>query len=53
MNITIHPNPNKEKYTKDGKTVYRYVVDGTEAELANYKAIKDPFFKEKSCGEES
>jgi hypothetical protein len=44
MKITIHPSA--PMYTsKKGNTVYRYLVEGTKAELADYKAAKGEFHK--------
>lgn len=50
MKITIHPTSpmytKKADATKPGsvaKTVYRYIVEGTKAELADYKKVKGNF----------
>lgn len=39
MNIIIHPTAPKY-VNKKGNTVFRYIVKGTPAELAEYKKIK-------------
>lgn len=44
MNIIIHPTAPKYVNAK-GKTVFRYLVEGTKAELTEYKAVKGEYHR--------
>lgn len=45
LKISTHPNPSKAKYTKNGKPVFRYVVDGTPEELKRYAEVQGTFHR--------
>jgi len=45
MKIKIHPTQPKYVNGK-GNIVFRYIVEGTEAELKDYKAVKGDFYRE-------
>jgi hypothetical protein len=52
LNITKHPVKGQQKYrSKSGKEVFRYIVTGTDAEIAEYKLLKGAFFADKKCPE--
>lgn len=45
LKIKIHPTQPKYVNAK-GNIVFRYIVEGTEAQLADYKAVKGDFYRE-------
>lgn len=45
IKISIHPNTAKQKYAKNGKPVFRYVVNGTAEELKRYAEVQGTFHR--------